>query len=68
MPEASALALVRADLDRRPKRMRTVLVADGIRKSFLGLHTKDEKKIIKAFADHNRESALKTKPKVRSIP
>ena len=45
-----------------------------MRKRVLGLSSTDEKKAVKAFADHNKEGALKTKPKVcakaslRSLP
>jgi len=65
MPEAQPLALLRADIDRKPKRLRRVLVDPQMRKHILGGIPKDEKKAIKAFAAQNTENALKTKPKVR---
>ena len=63
MPEAAALALVRTDIDRKPHKMKNVLMAPAVRKSILGGVGRDEKKTIKAFTSHNSESALKTKPK-----
>lgn len=36
-----------------------------MRKQILGVTQNDEKKAIKAFADQNKENALKTRPKVR---
>ena len=63
MPEAQALAKLRRDIDRRPNKIRKVLLDPGIRKEFLGGVTADEKKACKAFARHNADSALKTKPR-----
>jgi len=65
MPEAQPLALLRQKIDRKPKQLRQVLAEPQMRNQILGVSSKDEKKAIKAFADQNKENALKTKPKVR---
>ncbi|KAH8884645.1 hypothetical protein GQ53DRAFT_751929 [Thozetella sp. PMI_491] len=74
-PEASAVARLRASIDERPHRWRRVLCDPAFQRTFLpdakvkkgkkGKDTKaeDEKAIFKAFADANKEGALKTKPK-----
>ncbi|KAI1811032.1 hypothetical protein GGS20DRAFT_138511 [Poronia punctata] len=63
-PEASALAKLRASVDERPHRIRRVLADPEFVRVFLPAATgKREDKILKAFADKNRENALKTKPK-----
>lgn len=67
-PDAQPLRLLRRSIDRRPERLRAVLVDAGIRKHLLGGISKDEKKAIKAFADQNAENALKSKPKVGTRP
>ncbi|KAJ9612056.1 hypothetical protein H2200_003651 [Cladophialophora chaetospira] len=63
MPEAQPLALLRQNIDRKPKKLRQVLTEPQMRKQILGVASNDEKKAIKAFADQNKENALKTKPK-----
>ncbi|KIX93621.1 uncharacterized protein Z520_10527 [Fonsecaea multimorphosa CBS 102226] len=63
MPESQPLALLRANIDRKPKKLRRVLAEAQLRKQVLGVASNDEKKAIKAFADQNKENALKTKPK-----
>lgn len=65
MPEAQPLALLRRNIDRKPEVIRRVLTDATLRKKVLGGIPNDEKKAVKAFALHNAESALKTKPKVR---
>jgi hypothetical protein len=65
MPEAQPLALLRRNIDRKPEVIRRVLTDATLRKKVLGGIPNDEKKAVKAFASHNAESALKTKPKVR---
>ncbi|KAL2432810.1 hypothetical protein ABEF94_014172 [Exophiala dermatitidis] len=62
-PEAQALALIRADIDRKPKRLRRILTDPRMRKEILGGIPNDEAKAIKAFAAQNSDNALKTKPK-----
>ncbi|EXJ79808.1 hypothetical protein A1O3_08093 [Capronia epimyces CBS 606.96] len=66
MPEAQPLALVRADIDRKPKKLRRILTDPRMRNHILGGIPNDEKKVIKAFAAQNSSNALKTKPKVRA--
>ncbi len=63
-PEAQPLSLMRTNIDRKPKRLRRVLTEPQMRKVILGVTQNDEKKAIKAFAEKNKENALKTKPKV----
>jgi len=63
MPEAAAVAALRKDIDKRPQNLKNVLLNDNIRKQFLGGVKRDEKLVIKAFADSNKENALKTKPR-----
>lgn len=65
MPEAQPLALLRQNIDRKSRKFRQVLIAEPLRKEILGVTMADEKKSIRAFADQNKENALKTKPKVR---
>jgi hypothetical protein len=65
MPEAQPLALLRRNIDRKPEVIKRVLTDAALRKKVLGGIPNDEKKVVKAFALHNAESALKTKPKVR---
>ena len=64
MPEAQPLALLRQNIHRKSKKFRQVLTEPQMRKQILGVSSNDEKKAIKAFADQNKENALKTKPKV----
>jgi len=63
MPEARHLAAIRANIDANPQRITRILSNSGIRKDFLGNVGQDGTKVVKAFASHNAESALKTKPK-----
>ena len=67
MPDAQPLLLMRRDIDRKPHKIKAVLMDEAIRKNILGGIPNDPKKAIKAFASHNSESALKTKPKVRLL-
>jgi uncharacterized protein (DUF2461 family) len=66
MPEAQPLALLRRNIDRKPERIRNVLMEPLMRKHVLNV-SKDAKKAIKAFAGQNQDNALKTKPKVRKF-
>lgn len=63
-PDAAPVALLRADIDQRPERIRDILTSSEVRKYIFGGVSKDAKKAIKAFCKHNQENALKTKPKV----
>jgi len=64
-PEAPAVAALRRDIDRKPHRLKDVLMAHGTRREFLGGVPKSAEKAVKAFISSrtNAESALKTKPK-----
>lgn len=64
MPDASQLAALRRDIDRKPHKIKDVLLDEGVRREFLGGIPKDAKKAVKAFTGHNSDSMLKTKPKV----
>jgi hypothetical protein len=64
MPDARPLGLLRQNIDRKSKKLRQVLNEPQMRKKILGVDSNDEEKAIKAFADQNKENALKTKPKV----
>ncbi|EFQ98360.1 hypothetical protein MGYG_01391 [Nannizzia gypsea CBS 118893] len=68
MPEASKLALIRQNIDRNSQRLKGILMHPDVRREILGGVPNDEKKVIKAFANQNKESALKTKPKLASSP
>jgi len=63
-PEADALAALREDIDENADQWKEVLRAPEMRSEFLGGVQDEDGAVVKAFAHHNRESALKTKPKV----
>ena len=63
-PDAQPLALLRRDVDRKPHKIKKILMDPGIRKACFKGCPSDEKKAIKAFVEANKENALKTKPKV----
>ncbi|KAH7075609.1 hypothetical protein BKA63DRAFT_533264 [Paraphoma chrysanthemicola] len=64
-PEASALAKLRRDIDRKPHRIKKILTNAGIRKEFLGSIPDNEKRAVRTFASlkMNQETALKRHPK-----
>ncbi|KAJ5731604.1 uncharacterized protein N7483_006112 [Penicillium malachiteum] len=62
-PEADALASLREDIDQNVDQWKEVLRAPDMRREFLGGVGDDDVAAVKAFAHHNKESALKTKPK-----
>lgn len=65
MPDARQLAKLRASVDEHPRRWRRVLSEDNFRGTCLpGTKAGDEDGCVKAFAKHNKDNALKTKPKV----
>lgn len=68
-PDASTLAKLRRDIDRKPHKIKAVLTDSGIREAFLGGVKDDEKKAVKAFTSlsMNQSNALKRNPKVCSI-
>lgn len=63
MPDAGQLQKLRSHIDRKPHKLKAVLMQEGIRRSFLGGVSKDEKKVVKAFTAANKANALKKKPK-----
>lgn len=63
-PEADPLAMLRQDIDENAQRWKEVLRAPAMRREFLNGAADDDDAVVKAFAYHNRDSALKTKPKV----
>ena len=68
MPEATALAALRRDIDRKPHKIKNVLMSASIRKAFFGEAT-NEAKAVKAFTKQpsNRSNALKKHPKVNAL-
>ncbi|KAJ5919271.1 hypothetical protein N7466_010214 [Penicillium verhagenii] len=62
-PESDALAALRQDIDTDAQQWKDVLRAPEMRREFLNGVSDDNEAVVKAFAHHNRESALKTKPK-----
>lgn len=69
MPEASALAALRRDIDRKPHKIKSVLMDAGIRREFFG-EADNEAKAVKAFLNQpsNLSNALKKHPKVSHSP
>lgn len=55
---------MRQAIDRKSAKLKNILMADAMRKEFFGGIKADEAKAVKAFIEINKESALKTKPKV----
>lgn len=64
MPQADKLALLREDIDRNSHRLKAVLTEKEIRHEIFDGISDDEEVAVAAFVNHNKESALKTKPKV----
>ncbi|CAN9392819.1 unnamed protein product [Alternaria alternata] len=64
-PDATTLAKLRRDIDRKPHKFKAVLTDAGIREAFLGGVKDDEKKAVKAFTSlsMNQSNALKRNPK-----
>jgi hypothetical protein len=65
-PEAEPLALLREEIDENSAGLKQVLRAPEMRREFLQGASDDDDAVVNAFTHHNRESALKTKPKVRN--
>ncbi|KAI9665334.1 MAG: hypothetical protein M1831_001771 [Alyxoria varia] len=63
MPDSGQLAAIRDNIDRHPQQIKQVLQSPGLRKEFFGGIRADADKAVDAFIKHNKESALKTKPK-----
>ncbi|KAJ6027861.1 hypothetical protein N7460_012678 [Penicillium canescens] len=62
-PEAEPLALLREDIDEHADRWKEVLREPELRREFLKGASDDDDAVVNAFTHHNRESALKVKPK-----
>jgi len=62
-PEACAIAALRQDIDKKSMNLKNVLLGETLRKEFFGGIKKDEKLVVKAFTDHNKANALKSKPR-----
>ncbi|KAJ6151295.1 hypothetical protein N7470_007889, partial [Penicillium chermesinum] len=62
-PEADALATLREDIDENAQGWKEILRAPDMRREFLNNAPDDDDAVVRAFAHHNKESALKTKPK-----
>jgi hypothetical protein len=58
---------LRDDIDESPHRLKRALMSDGLRRDFFK-GAKDENAVITQFVGINAASALKTKPKVRTLP
>jgi hypothetical protein len=63
-PESEPLALLREDIDENSAGLKEVLRAPEMRREFLKGVSDDDDAVVDAFTHHNKESALKTKPKV----
>ncbi|KAI9786422.1 MAG: hypothetical protein M1839_006882 [Geoglossum umbratile] len=63
MPEASSLALIRREIDRKPHKLKRILRAAELRREFLNSVPDDEKKVVEEFVSGSSVNALKTKPK-----
>jgi len=66
-PDAAQTAAMRRDIDQHPRRIKSVLMENGLRQAFFKGVPKQEAKVVKAFVASNAENALKTKPKVSFV-
>ena len=64
MPEATALAAIRNNIDERPQDIKSVLTNGQVQKEFFAGTAGNETKTVKAFVSGSADNALKTKPKV----
>ncbi|PGH13205.1 hypothetical protein AJ79_03762 [Helicocarpus griseus UAMH5409] len=62
-PDADKLALLRQDMDRNSRRIKSVLNAPDVRREIFRGIPRNEKEAVSAFVGQNQENALKTKPK-----
>ncbi|OQD83665.1 hypothetical protein PENANT_c015G03337 [Penicillium antarcticum] len=62
-PEAEPLAMLREDIDEHADRWKEVLREPELRREFLKGASDDDDAVVNAFTHHNKESALKVKPK-----
>lgn len=68
-PDGPSVQKVRASIDERPRRWRRVLNDEAFKRTFLPkvAGSTNEEDVLKAFAERNKEGALKTKPKVSGL-
>jgi hypothetical protein len=66
-PDAQHVSALRHDIDQHPAGIKRILQNPDFRKEYLGGIGPGEK-AVEAFIAQNKESALKTKPKVCSLP
>ena len=64
MPEQEVLQQMREDVQNRPKRIRSALHHESVRKHFLGGTKMTEDQAVKAFRKHNGDNVFKRTPKV----
>ncbi|KAI9768938.1 MAG: hypothetical protein M1840_004534 [Geoglossum simile] len=64
MPEASSLALIRREIDRKPSKLKRILRDAGLRREFLDNAPDNDREVVKEFVGGSSANALKTKPKV----
>lgn len=62
-PEAQPVAKLRRDIDRKPHKIKAVLMDEGLRNEFFDGLPANEAKAVKAFTAGNAGNALKSKPK-----
>ncbi|EME87899.1 uncharacterized protein MYCFIDRAFT_148519 [Pseudocercospora fijiensis CIRAD86] len=62
-PEAASTRAMRRAIDRQPRRLKSVLLHDNIRREFLSGAAQSEKAVVEEFVRSNAENALKTRPK-----
>lgn len=60
------LALLRADIDKNPGRLKAILREPNMRREFLEGAPDKEEEVVKAFVDlpENKENSMKSQPKV----
>lgn len=64
-PNTQPLNLLRLNVDRNPQQLKNILAGRELAEEFFGTQASgDELKAVKAFAERNKEDALKTAPKV----
>ncbi|KAL0636758.1 hypothetical protein Q9L58_004240 [Maublancomyces gigas] len=62
--DAQPLNLLRRNVDKYPQQIKLILAGGELAEEFFGIKASgDEQKAVKAFAERNKEDALKTAPK-----
>lgn len=63
--EAQPLNLLRRNIDKNPRQIKSILAGGELAKEFFGVQAGgNKKKAVQAFVERNKEDALKTAPKV----